>query len=191
MALDFYCLGVLIFELAAGFPPAFRGNKSPTFKKKIEIKFPSHFSHSLRSLIAKLMEPNPDIRLGTNGGVREVLNHDWFFPVLHEKLFKRSWKTKIRPNVYNFYVDEEIQKKVFNYSDFFNENDEKIHQNDPLWQKFENFDCMFKNEKKTRNLKKIEAKRQTVKEASKMINSPLSRPLAIHQGDSTDGEIAE
>ena len=198
-SLDFYCFGVFLYEIMAGFPPTLGSQKSPTFRKilKTEIKFPSHFSQSLKNLILRLMEHNPDKRLGSNGGVREVLTHDWFFPVYQEKLFKKNWKTSLKPNVNNFYVDEEIQKKNINFNDFLKENNYEngSPRRDSLIQKFEGFDVSFKGkakiEKKKRNWKSFDVKREYVKEASQMISSPLGKPLAIHLGDSTDGEITE
>lgn len=198
-SLDFYCLGVFIYEIIAGFPPTLNSKKSPTFSKilKTEIKFPSHFSQCLKNLILRLLEQNPDKRLGSNGGVREVLAHDWFFPVSQETLFKKNWKTSLKPNVYNFYVDEEIMKKNMNFDDFLkeNKNENGNQRRDSLIQKFEGFDVLFRGklkiEKKKRNWKSFDVKREYVKEASQMINSPLGKPLAIHMGDSTDGEITE
>ena len=154
-SLDFYCLGVFLYEIVAGFPPTLGSNKSPTFRKilKMEIRFPSHFSQSLKNLILRLMEHNPDKRLGSNGGVREVLTHDWFFPVYQEKLFKKNWKTSLKPHVNNFYVDEEIQKKTINFNDFLKENNYEI--DNPLIQKFEGFDVLFQGKAKIEKKKEI------------------------------------
>ena len=65
-AVDWWAYGVLCFELASGSPP-FEGNSQlDTFKKigAVNYKCPSHFSASLKEMIAQFLVVNTSERLG-------------------------------------------------------------------------------------------------------------------------------
>ena len=190
LTLDYYCVGVFIYELAAGFPPTLGNKKSAIFTNILsEIKFPNHFSPSLKSLISRLMDKNPIKRLGAFAGVKEIFEHEWFQPLTIEKISAKSNVPPIKPNVYNFYVDKEIQKKAVNCFDFFC-FDECSSTKDPLFQKFTkfSFSSMSINES---NFVKKKVKKEYLKEASEMIMTPLTRPLEFLKGDLNDEEYVE
>lgn len=78
---DWWALGVLIWELVAGSPPFMDDDRLAMFKKACarQVAWPKHFSPTLRSLLDKLLEPNPLFRLGSGrGGAAEVRQHPWF-----------------------------------------------------------------------------------------------------------------
>lgn len=180
LPLDFYCLGVFIYELTAGFPPTLGHKKSAIFSDifKTNIKFPNHFSLQLKSLITRLLEKNPEKRLGFAEGVQEILRHEWFFPLNVEKL-KRIYKTSIKPNVYNFYVEKEIQQKQVYINQIFNKEKE-TNANKPINEKTKGFSFIC-NEFYTRNKNSIYGK--------SFCKSPISsssKPIDILKGDTFD-----
>lgn len=74
---DYYCLGVLLYEMLVGLPPFYDSNKCKMYSKIMydQPKFPSHVSNDARDLINKLLEKNPDKRIGAKYGVQEIIKH--------------------------------------------------------------------------------------------------------------------
>lgn len=76
---DWYLLGVLLYEMLVGIPPFFSCNKDLLFEniQKARLKFPKFVSPLAQSLISRLMDRNPKQRLGVNGA-DEVKQHPFF-----------------------------------------------------------------------------------------------------------------
>jgi len=78
---DWWTLGILIFEMLASYPPFFDDDTMKTYRKIMtrEIDFPDHFSKSAVSLCRKLLYRKPTRRLGVvKGGAALVKAHAWF-----------------------------------------------------------------------------------------------------------------
>ena len=76
-AVDWWCLGSLMYELVYGIPPFFSKNRNHMFDK---IKFdqpdyPKNWSKKLRNLLPLLLEKDPEIRLIN---ANEIKSHPWF-----------------------------------------------------------------------------------------------------------------
>lgn len=81
-AVDWWSLGILIFELLYGTTP-FRGaRRDETFENIIKspLKFPSKpaVSEECRDLIEKLLVKDVGARLGSRTGANEIKSHPWF-----------------------------------------------------------------------------------------------------------------
>lgn len=81
-AVDWWSLGILMYELVYGFTP-FRGSKrDSTFDNilKRPLKFPSEPSTSsdCQDLISQLLTRNAAERLGSKAGAEEIKNHPFF-----------------------------------------------------------------------------------------------------------------
>lgn len=72
---DYWCVGVLCYELIVGKPPFESNSQNSTFEriKKVDIEWPKFMSHLAKDLISKLLKYNPNDRLP----MIEVRKHPW------------------------------------------------------------------------------------------------------------------
>ncbi|BGP20952.1 hypothetical protein JCM10213_006668 [Rhodosporidiobolus nylandii] len=80
-ACDWWALGVLLFELLAGYPPFFADNPLEIYEKILQGRFgiPSHVDPLARDLIRRLLTADLSKRLGNlKGGAQDVKDHPWF-----------------------------------------------------------------------------------------------------------------
>eukprot|EP01024_Parvocaulis_polyphysoides_P025803 TRINITY_DN2345_c1_g1_i1.p1 TRINITY_DN2345_c1_g1~~TRINITY_DN2345_c1_g1_i1.p1 ORF type:complete len:343 (-),score=41.49 TRINITY_DN2345_c1_g1_i1:302-1330(-) len=101
-AVDWWALGVLIFEMVAGYPPFYDDDPVRTYKKIITMKyeFPKHFSSPIRDLVNKLLQADLTRRLGNlaNAAV-DIKKHPWFKGINWESLVRMTSNGPIRPKV--------------------------------------------------------------------------------------------
>uniref|UniRef100_A0A8C0HBE8 cAMP-dependent protein kinase n=1 Tax=Chelonoidis abingdonii TaxID=106734 RepID=A0A8C0HBE8_CHEAB len=98
-AVDWWALGVLIYEMAAGYSPFFADQPIQIYKKIISGKvwFPSHFSSDLKDLLRNLLQMDLTKRFGNlNNEVNDIKNHKWFattdwIAVYQRKVGGRWW----------------------------------------------------------------------------------------------------
>ncbi|QDZ17804.1 protein kinase [Chloropicon primus] len=99
---DWWSLGTLIYEMMNGLPPFYDPNMTEMYKKIIHqpLNFPSFFSASAKDLLSKLLERNPEKRLGSGeGDVEEIKAHPFFESIDWDKLYKREVETPFKPQV--------------------------------------------------------------------------------------------
>ncbi|KAL7514534.1 hypothetical protein ACHAXN_013333 [Cyclotella atomus] len=80
-AVDYWGLGVLIYEMTAGVAPFYAESPMETYEMVISgrVEIPSHFSLQLGDLITKLLHTSQSKRLGrTVGGATSVMCHSWY-----------------------------------------------------------------------------------------------------------------
>ncbi|XP_043962894.1 cGMP-dependent protein kinase 1 [Gambusia affinis] len=88
-AVDFWSLGILIFELLVGSPPFSSSEPQKIYSKILdgELKFPLYLSEAAKSIISKLCRPRPGQRLGnTKNGIKDVRHHRWYSSMNWHKL---------------------------------------------------------------------------------------------------------
>ncbi|XP_045916763.1 cGMP-dependent protein kinase 1 [Micropterus dolomieu] len=88
-AVDFWSLGVLIFELLVGSPPFSSSEPQKIYAKILDgvLKYPPYLSEAAKSIISKMCRPRPGQRLGnTKNGIKDVRNHRWFSSMNWHKL---------------------------------------------------------------------------------------------------------
>lgn len=78
-AVDWWCLGSIIFEMITGLPPFYSKNRNELFDKIKHSKpnIPGYVSQKLRNLLEGLFEKKAEARLGSKGA-QDVKNHPWF-----------------------------------------------------------------------------------------------------------------
>lgn len=80
-AVDWWALGVLIYEMLAGFPPFFDDNPFGIYEKILSgrIEWPKHMDPIAKDLIKKLLIADRTKRLGNmRQGADDVKRHRWF-----------------------------------------------------------------------------------------------------------------
>eukprot|EP00492_Amphilonche_elongata_P000386 TRINITY_DN1207_c0_g1_i1.p1 TRINITY_DN1207_c0_g1~~TRINITY_DN1207_c0_g1_i1.p1 ORF type:complete len:251 (+),score=19.43 TRINITY_DN1207_c0_g1_i1:532-1284(+) len=99
---DWWTLGILIYEMLASFPPFFDDEPIETYKKiiKCRIKFPRYFSQESKELIKGLLRSKPVKRLGVlRGGARNIRKHSWYADFSWEQLNAFKMRPPIIPKV--------------------------------------------------------------------------------------------
>jgi len=101
---DWWTLGVFIYEMLASYPPFYDEDPMKTYAKIMHgnIVFPSHFSKDAVNLVQKLLHHKPTKRLGVvKGGAKLIKKHAWFKSFEWEKLFQKKLKAPIIPKIKN------------------------------------------------------------------------------------------
>merc|ERR1711988_1460666 len=78
---DYWALGVLIYELVAGIPPFYADDPMEVYEKILSsnMTFPNHFTKNLCDICKKLLKLCQSKRLGNGkGGCTGILKHKWF-----------------------------------------------------------------------------------------------------------------
>ena len=78
---DWWALGILIYEMVAGFPPFYDESPVKIYEKILSgrIEFSKVFSSIVKDLIKKFLQENPSKRYGCGGkGIDAVKRHKWF-----------------------------------------------------------------------------------------------------------------
>jgi len=95
---DWWTLGVLIYELLAGYPPFYSRKQMRIYVKILHanLHFPAHFTKDARSIIDGLLTKRQSERLGvTHGGSESVKNHPFFADFDFDALLQGDMKPPI------------------------------------------------------------------------------------------------
>lgn len=103
---DWWALGVLIYEMIVGIPPFFHRNKHRMYFliKESDVNFPDpvrhkiEVSHDAQDLILRLLDKSRKTRLGAKG-VEEILSHKWFSDLNMEKLLAKELPPAYKPAI--------------------------------------------------------------------------------------------
>ncbi|KAM5181404.1 cAMP-dependent protein kinase catalytic subunit PRKX [Mantella aurantiaca] len=101
-AVDWWALGILIFEMLSGFPPFFDDNPFGIYQKILagKIDFPRHLDLYVKDLIKKLLVVDRTRRLGNmKNGAEDVKRHRWFRSIDWDVVPQRKLKPPIMPKV--------------------------------------------------------------------------------------------
>jgi serine/threonine protein kinase len=92
-SIDWYLLGLLIYEMLVGIPPYYCSNKEQLFKniKTAPLKVPLALSEPAKTLLVGLLTRNPTKRLGAGqDDASEIKRHPWFASIDWELTLKRG-----------------------------------------------------------------------------------------------------
>jgi serine/threonine protein kinase len=97
---DWWALGLLIYEMLAGYPPFYDENPFGIYQKILagRIEFPFYFDPYAKDLVQKLLRADRSRRYGClKNGPADILNHNWFKGLDWEKLQNREVKPPYVP----------------------------------------------------------------------------------------------
>jgi len=101
-AVDWWALGVLIFEMCAGYPPFYAEQPIQIYEKIVtgKVRYPSHMSKDLQSLLRSLLEADITKRYGMlKNGVNDIREHEWFASMDWIKLFHQTLEAEEIPKI--------------------------------------------------------------------------------------------
>ncbi|ORX33926.1 kinase-like domain-containing protein [Kockovaella imperatae] len=94
-SVDWWTLGVLLYEMLTGLPPFYDENTNDMYRKILSdpLRFPEEVGTEARALLVQLLNRDPAKRLGVNGA-HEIKNHPFFARHID---FYKLWQKKIQP----------------------------------------------------------------------------------------------
>jgi len=101
-AVDYWALGVLTYEMTAGYVPFYADDPMDVYQLILDgdVKFPSHFGRSTKDMIKQLLNQNVSKRLGsTKDGIQGIVKHRYFQGFDWEGLLDYTLKPPLLPKV--------------------------------------------------------------------------------------------
>ena len=102
VGVDWWCLGVLLYEMISSYAPFFDESQTVTFQKILQEspRFPPEFSPAAKHLVRYLLQKRPTKRLGViKGGAKSVKSHAFFKRFDFKKLLMRKMRPPIVPRI--------------------------------------------------------------------------------------------
>uniref|UniRef100_A0A1B6GL38 cAMP-dependent protein kinase n=1 Tax=Cuerna arida TaxID=1464854 RepID=A0A1B6GL38_9HEMI len=130
-AVDWWALGVLIFEMISGRSPFVSPEPIKTYAKILSNRYvftPDVLPHA-KDLIKQLLQPNISLRIGClKHGVKDIKDHPWFRPIDWMMVLNRKMEPPYIPQVKrvdeNFKTHHNISLKVSETERFAQEFEE-------------------------------------------------------------------
>jgi serum/glucocorticoid-regulated kinase 2 len=99
MAVDWWTLGSIIYEMLMGVPPFYTNNRQELFEKikEQQPRYSSSLNPVTRDILEKLLEKDPKKRLGSIRDADEVKNHPWFQGINWEDLKDKKYEAPYVP----------------------------------------------------------------------------------------------
>lgn len=101
-SVDWWSLGVLIYEMLAGYTPFYDTTPMKTYEKILsgKIHFPNFMHPDVIDLLSRLITADLSSRLGNLlNGPADIRNHPWFAEVVWEKLLAKDIETPYEPPI--------------------------------------------------------------------------------------------
>ena len=122
-ASDIYGIGVILYELLTGLTPFHSKDPNKMLEqiKNNKLEFHPFFSDELKDLLTKILNKEPEKRIGIINDKSDLKNHEFFKDINWEDIALK----KIKPPM-DIVNDREIdnfnEKVIFNDIDYTNEN---------------------------------------------------------------------
>lgn len=138
-SVDWYLLGVLLFEMLVGKPPFFDKNKEIMFHniQKGYLRLPPELSTDAKSLLTGLLMRNPQMRLGASKYDAEDIKKHPFFKSIDWEAAMNKELTPPKPQIKPIII-RDIDPSIFDDSECHGED--KV----PGWSFANNVECLDK-----------------------------------------------
>lgn len=124
-SVDWWSLGILIFEMNAGHPPFFASDPMRIYEKIVAGKYrcPAHFTPQLKDLVTHVLQVDVTRRYGNlKDGVLDFKNHKWFKEIEWDNLLNSRTQPPFIPKVrlpgdttnFDHYEEEKIKESPVN-----------------------------------------------------------------------------
>ncbi|ELP88110.1 protein kinase, putative [Entamoeba invadens IP1] len=110
VGVDWWSLGILIYEMLVGIPPFYDEDVSIMYQKilKSQPQFPKNLSYEAKCVVMGLLEKEPEERLTGE----EFMKMDWFKDIDFDKLLKKEisppWVPPVKDEIETTQIDEEF-----------------------------------------------------------------------------------
>jgi len=99
---DYWCLGIFLYELTHGSAPFYARNQARRARKILKgveyVNMPTHFSNGLVDLVTSLLNNDQSKRLGRmSNGVQDIKNHTWIAGIDWDGLLNQTISAPITP----------------------------------------------------------------------------------------------
>ncbi|KAI9025209.1 kinase-like domain-containing protein [Phycomyces nitens] len=101
-AVDWWSLGILIFEMLAGYPPFYDDDHLKLYEKILagKIKWPQYFDPNAKDLLKRLLMSDLSKRYGNlKGGSEDIKRHPWFQGVDFNRILARQIRPPYVPQI--------------------------------------------------------------------------------------------
>ncbi|KAI7898921.1 camp-dependent protein kinase 10 [Cokeromyces recurvatus] len=131
-SVDWWSLGILIFEMMAGYPPFYDDNHFGIYERILggKIHYPAYFESSAKDLLKKLLVIDRTRRLGNlKGGAEDVKRHKWFRNSADwYGLLNKTIRAPIIPAYSNEYDTSNFEKYPDEITSREEPNDDPFHE---------------------------------------------------------------
>lgn len=100
-AVDWWSLGILLYELTVGIPPFYSQNVNEMYNKIQHgvLRFPPFLSENCKSLIVGLLNRDPKKRLGSTADIDDIRAHPFFSAINFDDMMAKRIDVPYKPKV--------------------------------------------------------------------------------------------